>query len=153
MPVEPLSLFNLAAVMAIEDQSSGTHWTEDMLRRVMTDAYMRGAVWKEGAAVCGYCIFGMLAPTLEILNIVVDPNHRRQGIARRILTHIVHTARTEHCTEAFLEVRVSNQAAIQLYGALGFKVIDTRKKYYRDGEDALIMGATILEDGSISNPI
>lgn len=143
MPAEPLSLANLPSVAAIEGQSNGTHWTEDMLRRVMTDAYMRGVVWKEGSGVAGYCVYGLLAPTLEILNIVVDARCRRQGIARKILDHVFAQAKREQCTEAFLEVRISNVAAIRLYESFHFKIIDTRKNYYRDGEDALVMGATI----------
>lgn len=144
MPVEALSLSNLAAVVAIESQSPGTNWTEDMLRRVMTDSYTRGVVWKEGVAVCGYCVYGLLAPTLEILNIVVDPQCRRQGIARQILDHVFSKARAAQCIEAFLEVRVSNRAAICLYESLRFKIIDTRKKYYRDGEDGFVMGMQLM---------
>lgn len=144
MPVEALSPSNLAEVVAIEAQSPATHWTEDMLRRVMTDTYMRGVVWREDGTVCGYCVYGLLVPSLEILNIVVAPTHRRQGVARQILSHIFELSRAEKCTEAFLEVRVSNAGAIMLYKSLGFSEINTRKKYYRDGEDGLVMSAQLV---------
>lgn len=144
MPVENLSLSDLPEVMAIENQSPSTHWTEEMIRRVMTDSYMRAVVWRDKTAICGYCVFGILTPTLEILNIVVAPNSRRQGVARQILAHVIELARAEQCTEVFLEVRISNTAAIKLYESFDFSAIHTRKKYYRDGEDGLVMGTKLM---------
>ena len=38
-----------------------------------------------------------------------------------------------------LEVRVSNLAAINLYQQMGFAEVGRRKRYYENGEDALMM--------------
>ena len=68
------------------------------------------------------------------------PGHRRRGIARRLLTHLMADATAQGCEGIALEVRVSNFAAQGLYRAHGFRLAGLRRGYYRDtGEDALVM--------------
>lgn len=76
---------------------------------------------------------------LEILNLAVVPEERRQGYGRRILRMSLQVARKMGMHRALLEVRVSNHAAIGLYESSGFHRIGLRPQYYTDsGEDALI---------------
>jgi ribosomal-protein-alanine N-acetyltransferase len=51
------------------------------------------------------------------------------------------------CQEVFLEVRVSNFPAQNLYRSLDFTAIGIRTKYYSDGEDAIIMKKIISKEG------
>lgn len=143
MPVEPLSPSDLPAIMAIENRSFVTPWTEEMYRGVFSDSYLNGIKWVENDEIRGYFVYGLLLPTLEIMNVVVSPDHRREGIGRKMMTWVLAEGKQRGCTEAFLEVRVSNAAAIKLYESFGFSVIHTRKKYYRDGEDGLVMGMNL----------
>lgn len=129
--------------MAIENASFPTPWTEDMVRGVFSDPYLRAIKWIDGREVRGYFVYGILPPTLEIMNVVVHPDHLRRGIGRQMMEWVFNKARSKGCTEAVLEVRVSNAAAIALYRSFGFSVVHTRKKYYRDGEDGLVMGAAL----------
>lgn len=140
MPAEVLSPSDLPVVMDIENRSFATPWTEAMYRGVFSDSYLNGIKWTEHGAIRGYFVYGLLVPTLEIMNVVVSPDHRREGIGRQMMTWVLDEGKRRGCTEAFLEVRVSNAAAIQLYNAFGFRTINTRQKYYRDGEDGLVMG-------------
>jgi ribosomal protein S18 acetylase RimI-like enzyme len=71
----------------------------------------------------------------EILNLVVAPEARRQGLAHELLTHALAQA----AGSWFLEVRASNTAAIRLYEKLGFVTEARRVRYYHDGEDALVL--------------
>lgn len=75
----------------------------------------------------------------EILNIETSPNHRRQGFAQSLLVEAFDWARQNQRQAVWLEVRASNDAAIKLYLKMGFLQISTRKRYYSDGEDALVM--------------
>lgn len=76
----------------------------------------------------------------HIISIAVLPDHRRMGIATALLTRALEALRNEYrCSEAYLEVRVSNSPAISLYRKLGFEIIKISKGYYLDGEDAYIM--------------
>jgi [ribosomal protein S18]-alanine N-acetyltransferase len=75
----------------------------------------------------------------EILAIEVAQSHRRQGLALSLLKELFDWARQNKRSAVWLEVRASNDAAIKLYLRMGFLQISTRKRYYADGEDALVM--------------
>jgi len=72
----------------------------------------------------------------ELLNLAVDPQLRRQGIARRLLKAMLPTAGGE----VFLEVRESNLAARKFYQFMGFEVVGHRPEYYKNpGESGIVM--------------
>jgi ribosomal-protein-alanine N-acetyltransferase len=71
----------------------------------------------------------------------VHPEWRRRGIGDRLLRALLADARQAHARSATLEVRVSNSAAQTLYRKYGFVPVGQRPRYYRDGEDALLMTA------------
>ena len=77
--------------------------------------------------------------TGEILTVAVSPEHRRMGIARRLLEEFLTLLPDETETIA-LEVRQSNSAAIALYESFGFTKTGVRRRFYRGpAEDADIM--------------
>ncbi len=76
----------------------------------------------------------------HIISIAVLPEYRRRGIGRTLLLKALENLREHYeCSEAFLEVRVSNHEAIKLYESIGFTKIEVLKRYYMDGEDAYLM--------------
>ena len=76
----------------------------------------------------------------HIVSVAVLPNYRRLGIATQLMNNVLRElADTYNCDEAYLEVRVSNTQAINLYRKLGFRTVSIQKGYYADGEDAAIM--------------
>jgi ribosomal-protein-alanine N-acetyltransferase len=79
----------------------------------------------------------------EVLNIEASLSHRRQGLAQSLLVEAFGWARQNQRQAVWLEVRTSNDAAIKLYLKMGFLQISTRKRYYSDGEDALVMKYTL----------
>lgn len=79
----------------------------------------------------------------EILNIETLPSHRRQGLAQSLLVEAFDWARQNQRQVVWLEVRAGNDAAVSLYRKTGFVQISTRKRYYSDGEDALVMKYTL----------
>ncbi len=54
------------------------------------------------------------------------------------------TEKTKGCLYVYLEVRVNNTPAINLYKNLGYKILYTRKNYYLDGTDAYVMGKELI---------
>ena len=80
---------------------------------------------------------------IQILDVTVDPDQRRRGIARKLLAHVSYDAQMLGATTASLEVETENAAAIALYRALGFEQIGCRRDYYGAGNDALVMQASL----------
>lgn len=73
------------------------------------------------------------------------PTHQGQGLGQWLLIHLLEDAWKRGMTRATLEVRISNQRAMGLYESLGFTALGIRKRYYRDGEDALILWQNSLK--------
>jgi ribosomal-protein-alanine N-acetyltransferase len=94
------------------------------------------------ARVVGYTVCSRYDTVWHVMNVAVDPNKLRQGIASALLAELY--ARVDDPNAQFtLEVRRSNRPAIELYERDGFRTAGLRRRYYRDnGEDALIMWRT-----------
>lgn len=90
--------------------------------------------------VVGYWIGRRIEEEAELANFAVAPDRQGQGIGRELLRDFIETVGGLRRTTIFLEVRVSNAAALKLYAAEGFKMVGRRKGYYaKPVEDALVM--------------
>jgi ribosomal-protein-alanine N-acetyltransferase len=88
----------------------------------------------------------------HIVSIAVRKPYRRRGIATQLIMVALRNAKREHDTlECFLEVRVSNYPAINLYEKLGFAKTKRNFNYYMDGEDAWVMAIPLEENVLESN--
>jgi ribosomal-protein-alanine N-acetyltransferase len=101
---------------------------------------------KECGTVTALCEVLRGVEESEILNIETLPSHRRQGLASSLLSEAFAWAQANSRSSIWLEVRTSNAPAISLYKKLGFQTISTRKRYYADGEDALVMKYSVAEN-------
>lgn len=87
----------------------------------------------------GFVLARLAADELEILNLAVAPARRRRGLGRRLVAEALARGRARAAEKCWLEVRASNQAALEFYRALGFREHSRRRGYYRDPvEDAVI---------------
>lgn len=90
--------------------------------------------------VVGMLGMWLLVDEVHIGTIAIHPDHRRKGIARLLLSKALHEAYQEGARMVYLEVRIHNLAAQDLYKKFGFKVVGVRQRYYSDNhEDALMM--------------
>lgn len=94
-------------------------------------------VYEDKNQVLGFLHISRLYETVDIINVVVDENYRHKGIASNLLDYMI-TDMDSNIKKIILEVNVNNKAAFNLYKKFGFKVINTRYKYYQ-GEDAYLM--------------
>jgi ribosomal-protein-alanine N-acetyltransferase len=89
----------------------------------------------------GYVVCARYDTVWHVMNVAVDPDLRRRGIATALLTSLVDRVGPD--AQLTLEVRRSNAGAIALYEGLGFRSVGARRRYYADnGEDALVMWRT-----------
>lgn len=90
--------------------------------------------------VVGYVGSQTVLGETDMMNIAVAPEYRRQGLAEEMINRLVAHLRAQQVHCLTLEVRASNQPAIQLYGKLDFHQVGRRPNYYRNPkEDALIL--------------
>ncbi len=83
----------------------------------------------------------------HVLSVAVDRNYRRRGIGRALMIEAEKNLRSEYgCNLIYLEVRVSNEPAINLYKKLGYRKLGVIPRYYHDGEDAYLMFKIVSPD-------
>jgi ribosomal-protein-alanine N-acetyltransferase len=87
----------------------------------------------------GYAGLMCIEPIADVQTIAVVPEFEGRGIGSALLTLLIGEARRRGAGDVLLEVRADNPRAQQLYLRFGFEQIHIRRKYYRDGVDALIM--------------
>ena len=93
-----------------------------------------------GGMIIAYGGIWLIHPEGHITNIAVHPAHRRRGVGRDLLHHMIRASEGEGITCHTLEVRISNEGALTLYRKAGFIECGQRKNYYEDtNEDAVIM--------------
>jgi [ribosomal protein S18]-alanine N-acetyltransferase len=131
---------DIESVIAIERASFQFPWsTRFFLDELQVDCARSILAEVEGRIV-GYVLFWFLVEEVDIHNIAVHPDFRRQGIGRLLLEEVVAAARREKRLRVTLDVRFSNASAQNLYRSFGFVTRGLRKGYYSDnGEDALVM--------------
>lgn len=98
-------------------------------------------VYEKDKKVIGFLHITKLYETIDIINIVVDPLFRRQGIASNLLDYLMSEIE-ENIELITLEVATKNEAAINLYKKFGFEIINKRNHYYKN-DDAYLMGKKI----------
>lgn len=139
--VFPMTPADLDRVVCIERLSFTHPWTmAQFLEELNRQPLARCLVSTRGKGACGYVMAWLVVDELHITNLAVDPSVRGRGVARGLITTLIRNTRSEGAVWSALEVRESNLAARALYKGLGFTVLGSRKGYYPDGEDALVMG-------------
>jgi ribosomal-protein-alanine N-acetyltransferase len=145
--VRALAPADLAAVVRIERAAFPDPWSANAFRETLAREAARGVVLEDDGGHCiGYGICVLAADEGEILNLAVDPKHRRQGSGRALALAMLDLLKTGGAGRVYLEVRRSNEAAIGLYRALGFVPLGERRAYYsQPREDALTMVLDVIQ--------
>lgn len=92
-------------------------------------------IYKENNSIKGFIHIQNGLDIIDLLNIMVKPEYRNQGIGSVLLKYIIDNKQDK---KIMLEVRSKNINAIKLYQKYDFKIINIRKNYYKD-DDAIIM--------------
>ncbi len=139
--VRPIDRLDLPLVLDIEQRSHSHPWTLRNFEDAFAAGYLGLAAW-EGSQMRGFTLLMRALDEVELLDVAVAPEFRRQGVARTLLRSAITQVRGIGCAAMHLEVRASNDGARALYRAEGFEEIGLRVGYYpagRSREDAILM--------------
>ena len=131
-------------VLKIERLAYDSPWSQakftDSLNNPKTLAYLLTI----DEQVLGYFVATHSSDSADLLNICIHPEHQHQGLGTQLFDYLTQQLQTLNLNTIFIEVRASNESTLSFYQKLGFKVIDSRKKYYSNGEDAKILRLQIV---------
>lgn len=139
---EPLTEQRLDAVLAIEQTAYAHPWTRGNFQDSLRSGY-EGQLLVADGELLGYFVAMKGVDEVHLLNITVAPAWQGQGWGRVLLDALAIWSRGQGAQWLWLEVRTSNQRALQIYERHGYRRVGTRKGYYPDGhgrrEDAIVM--------------
>lgn len=141
---------DLKAVTQVERTAYQFPWSHGIFRDCLLAGYY-SLVLEIGGAVAGYGIMSIAAGEAHILNVCVHPSYQHIGFGRRLLHALVFRAQESEAAKIFLEVRPSNQVALNLYRSFGFQQIGIRPGYYQADvgrEDAIVLALTLRSAAS-----
>jgi ribosomal-protein-alanine N-acetyltransferase len=137
----------LDEVAALEAASFTNPWSREMLARDLRNADVaRVYVLRNPEGnLLAFCACWLVIDELHINTLAVKVEARRRGLATRLLRFVLREASAAGATRATLEVRRSNEAALNLYQRLGFEVRAIRPRYYSQPvEDGLVLWSNKL---------
>ena len=139
---EPLVAARLPEVMAIELSAYEHPWSVVNFRDALKAGY-EAQLLVAGDTVLGYFVAMQGVDEVHLLNITVAPPYQGQGWARVMLDALALWARGKGVQWLWLEARVSNLRAVQVYEAHGYRRVGQRRAYYPAArgtrEDAIVM--------------
>ena len=149
--IRPMAEEDLGEVAAIEAACYPDPWPyEGLAFELKENTFCRCFVAEDGGAVVGYAFVWVVYEMAHLINIAVRAESRGRGHGEALLRHVMEHARREGAQTLYLEVRVNNDAAIELYRKYGFEERGVKENYYRDGTAALLMEAPLQPDEGAS---
>lgn len=153
MTLTVATLADAAAIVRLENAFPvRQRWGEQAWTDEITAADRRVFVARDGDAVIAVASWRTAFDLTELHRVVVAPEHRRRGLATRLLRRGLDEAATRGISTASLEVEEGNGAAISLYVRLGFTTTARRPHYYGHDRHALIMEVSCWEPDGEEQP-
>jgi len=145
---------DVATVIDINMRTLPEHYSDYFYHEILAEFPETFLVAEREGSIVGYIMCRMeygfsqlkrlgLARKGHVVSVAVLEEHRQKGIGTKLMQLAQDEMRKKSANESYLEVRVSNQNAVQLYEELGYKVTGKLEAYYRDGEPAYVMAANL----------
>ena len=142
------TLNDLADILSIEKKVFKHPWSKEQLSwELNSQPVAENYVMIARGNMIGYLFSHVVDDDVQILNIAIDIPFQHKGYGEQLLSYFLDQFNTD--SSIHLEVRKSNFPAINLYLKFGFHETGTRKGYYADGEDAIIMQRYSLIHGLV----
>jgi len=154
----PMTLDDIKAIIILENRCFPSSWSADTYRNDLSNnphsfywtLRLTNPSHTSNSDILTYGGYWIMGDEAHIVTIATDPDWRRKNLGACLLLKMLAEMRNHSVTQATLEVRASNQAAVQLYKKFGFIKVGQRPKYYRNPqEDALLLTLFGLDDDVI----
>ena len=129
---------DLDAILDMENLSFLSPSSSREMESELVNEVSRFFVARHDGVICGYIIFWLVLDEVHLISIAVHPEYRRRKIASKLFQFMLDCVKPGP-KSVYLEVRSSNEDALDFYRKMGFEETGLRKKYYPDGEDAVLM--------------
>jgi ribosomal-protein-alanine N-acetyltransferase len=147
--IRAMTFADLDAVLAIEADSFTSPWTrEQAAQELDSPSALCLVACTPAGEVAGYLFLMFVLDECTVMDIAVQRQMRGQGVARRLMEEMLAVCGERRCRTVHLEVRPSATPAIALYRSFGFVDSGRRRRYYRDGEDAVTMSLALHSSDS-----
>lgn len=137
--IREISKSDLETIFNIEKHSYSNPWTFNDLEKEIQNCFSKNYLIKRSKNIIGYVFTHIVIDQMQINNFCISEKYRRYGYAKYFLNNILAYIKSVDIKYVYLDVRESNIAAFKLYSSSGFKIDCIRKKYYSDGENAILM--------------
>lgn len=144
--LRPMGRPDLDAVLMVERAAYAFPWSREIFEDCLKAGY-NCRLGEIDATIVAHGVMSVAVGECQIFNLGVHPDWQGRGLGRQMLRHLLALARRREAATAFLEVRVSNTAALALYRAEGFCEIGRRRGYYPapgGREDALVLALELM---------
>lgn len=146
LKIEPMQDKHAPAVAELEKVSFSVPWSESGLREELDNGNAHFLVAVSDERLLGYIGVHEICGEAYITNVAVFPEYRRLGVGEALIEAATHGAESRGCDFITLEVRVSNNPAIELYKKQYYDIVGQRKGFYSNPtEDAYIMTKYLKE--------
>lgn len=140
MTITNMTSTHVAQIAELEKCCFNDPWSENSIASELNNRLSCWLVALDGDVVIGYVGSQSVLGETDMMNIAVHPGYRNQGVATELINTLIDKLSKRGSHSLMLEVRQTNEAAKNLYMALGFETVGIRKNYYRNPrEDALIL--------------
>ena len=165
----PLIEADIPAVLDLDQRCLGGLWTRSGYQRELDSPHSDllvlavaadlaaltppQAETRTGVRLLGMgCLWAILEEA-HITTLAIDPDHQGKKLGQLLLTELLLKGHYRGLTRATLEVRASNERALNLYQKFSFKAAGERKRYYSNGENAQILWRSGLQSEDFLNQI
>ncbi|MCC5900040.1 GNAT family N-acetyltransferase [Sodalinema gerasimenkoae] len=149
--LHPLTSHQLEPILQLDQLCFGGLWTQEGYQRELDSPNsillgIQDQDLPEPLLALG-CLWAILDEA-HLTILAVHPDYRRRGLGQLMLWGLLHAARQRQLSRATLEVNANNLAARSLYEQFGFREAGRRRRYYGNGDDALILWLSGLQNGN-----
>ena len=148
------NIYDVDDIISLNLETLPEHYSNSFFIELLMDSPETFLVAEHDKTIIGYIMcrieYGFsslkkikLSRKGHIVSFAVKKEYRNRTVGKTLVKQALIGMKSKKCSEAYLEVRVNNLAAINLYQSIDFTITTTLEKYYRDGQNALLMSKDI----------